>query len=69
MSAKLKGFIEVPVRGGRIVYLRLSSIDAVFVGTADTLIQLNGCPDADDAFHTSLTVAGVIALMAAAQNG
>ena len=69
MSAELKGFIEIPVGSGRVAYLRLSSIDAVWVNSYNTLIQVNGCTDSDDFFVTSLKLNEVIALMIRAQDG
>ena len=66
---KLNGFVEFPGRGGKVVYLRLSSIDAFWTHGNDTLIQLRGCPDSDDAFATSLDAKEVIALIVKAQNG
>ena len=67
MSSKLNGFVEIPIAGSEMAYIRLSSIAAVFVGARHTLIQLHGC--CDDLFNTSLSVEEVIALMAAVQNG
>ena len=69
MSAKLNGFVEIPIIDGKIAYIRLANIAAVWFGRNDTIIQLHGCPDSDDAFHTSLGLEEVIALIAAAQNG
>ena len=67
---KLNGFVELPGNLGNVIYIRLSSIDAVWSNKNNTWIQLRGCPDSDEeAFATPLGVKEVIALMAAAQDG
>ena len=67
--AKLNGFIELPVGDGRIVYIRLASIDAVGFHDNKTFIQLHGCPDEDDSFIISLELKEVIDLMVKAEKG
>ena len=69
MNTKLKGFIALPSGRGLVFYVRLSSIDAVYVCLSNTVIQLHGCPDSDDAFTTPLSLEEVISLIAAAQDG
>ena len=69
MNRALNGFVELPAGGGNFIYLRLSSIDAIWSGVNRTFIQLRGCPNSDDACITILGLPEVLALMAAAQNG
>ena len=69
MNTELKGFIQVPLGAGHVVYLRASDIFAIWVGQNDTKIQMNGSPEPQDAFCTPLAIPEVIALIDAAQNG
>ena len=69
MTTELKGFIELPTGVGKVFFLRVASIDAVWNDGSDTLIQLQGRHRPKDGYSTTLSPEEVIALMAAAQNG
>ena len=69
MSAKLKGFVELPTGNGAFAYLRASSIDAVWGGESRTYVQLRGCPSPEDVCSTALSTPEVFLLIAAAKNG
>ena len=69
MSTKLSGFVAMPIGADRVVYLRLSSIDAVWPDKSRTLVQLRGCAELAEFFSTPLELKEVISLMSAAQDG
>ena len=69
MSAKLSGFVAFPLGGGKSIYLRAASIDAVWIGGNRTVLQLRGCGNSDESCSTTLPLADVLSLIAAAQNG
>ena len=69
MSAKLSGFVELPIDSyGAVMYLRASSIDAFWGRDSRTYVQMRGCPSPDDVCSTSLSTPEVFLLIAAAQD-
>ena len=70
MSAKLKGFVELPIDSyGAVMYLRASSIDAVWGDERRTYIQMRGYHNSEESCCATFGVEAVLALIAEAQNG
>ena len=69
MSAELNGFVELPAGGSQVMYLRVSSIDAVWAVRDGTHIQMRGYHESEEGCNTTLALKEVMLLISAAQNG
>ena len=69
MSTQLKGFVELPVGHGAVMYLRASSIDAVWGSVNKTYIQMRGYHNSEESCSVTLGLWEVLSLIAAAQYG